>query len=180
MTPVKPTKAVGKNRTPQALRAPNPDKVCREPLKSQKSGTEKAHKHNFFDRPVTVRWGEESSRSGVQVSKICVLSSGIQGTYIFLSGYPTGKTGDRGDRTECHVPEFYVPSLGSEKNTQRKKHINTIFTGLSGDFGGTLFMCFFSPTRNEPKKTHKQHFGTHPVPGTIPQICLCLCAFFFP
>ena len=26
-------------------------------------------------------------------------------------------------------------------------------------------MCFFSPIRNDPKKTHKQIFGTHPVPG---------------
>ena len=26
-------------------------------------------------------------------------------------------------------------------------------------------MCFFSPIRNDPKKTHKQYFGTHPVPG---------------
>ena len=26
-------------------------------------------------------------------------------------------------------------------------------------------MCFFSPIRNDPKKTHKQLFGTHPVPG---------------
>ena len=40
-------------------------------------------------------------------------------------------------------------------------------------------MCFFSPIRNDPKKTHKQNFGTHPPsPGTIPQICLCLCVFF--
>ena len=28
-----------------------------------------------------------------------------------------------------------------------------------------MFMCFFSPIRNGPKKTHKQNFGTHPVPG---------------
>ena len=26
-------------------------------------------------------------------------------------------------------------------------------------------MCFFSPIRNDPKKTHKQNVGTHPVPG---------------
>ena len=24
---------------------------------------------------------------------------------------------------------------------------------------------FFLPLRNDPKKTHKQNFGTHPVPG---------------
>ena len=28
-----------------------------------------------------------------------------------MSGYLTGKTGDRGDRTEFYVPKFYVPFL---------------------------------------------------------------------
>ena len=26
-------------------------------------------------------------------------------------------------------------------------------------------MCFYSPIKNHPNKTHKQHFSTHPVPG---------------
>ena len=30
---------------------------------------------------------------------------------FFLSGYPTGKAGDRGDRTEFHVVKFYVSFL---------------------------------------------------------------------
>ena len=30
---------------------------------------------------------------------------------FLLSGYPTGKTGDRGDRTELYVRKFYVPFL---------------------------------------------------------------------
>ena len=63
-----------------------------------------------------------------------------------------------------------------------KKHINKSFKGLSRDLGGILFMCFlFSQIRNEKKK-QKQLFGVHPVPGvgTIPQICLCLCVFYFP
>ena len=28
-----------------------------------------------------------------------------------MSGYPTGRTGDRGDQTEFYVPKFYVPFL---------------------------------------------------------------------
>ena len=34
-----------------------------------------------------------------------------------------------------------------------------------GILGGILFVCFVSPTRNDQKKTPKQIFGTHPVPG---------------
>ena len=30
-----------------------------------------------------------------------------QGTQFVLPGYPTGKTGDRGDRTEFYVLKFY-------------------------------------------------------------------------
>ena len=52
---------------------------------------------------------------------------------------------------ELHDSES--PDFGSEKNTERKKHVNIIFTGLSRDLGGgTLFMCFFSPIRNDPRK----------------------------
>ena len=54
--------------------------------------------------------------------------------------------------------------LGSE-NTHKEKHINKMFTGLSRDFGGILWGFVFLPTRDDPKKTHKQLFGTHPVPG---------------
>ena len=39
---------------------------------------------------------------------------------------------------------------------KEEKHIfNKMFTGLSRDFGGNLFMCFFSsPIRNDPPKKH--------------------------
>ena len=40
-----------------------------------------------------------------------------------------------------------------------------MFTGLSRILGVILFMCFCSPIRNDPKKTHKQNFATHPVLG---------------
>ena len=37
-------------------------------------------------------------------------------------------------------------------------------------------MCIFSPIRNGPKKTHKQIFGTHPVPG---QSCKFVYVYVF-
>ena len=36
---------------------------------------------------------------------------------------------------------------------------------------------FFSPIRNDPKKTHKQIFGTHPVPGQSRKF-FYVCVFF--
>ena len=40
---------------------------------------------------------------------------GTQGIQSFLLGYPTGKVGDQGDRTEFCVPSFYVPFSLREK-----------------------------------------------------------------
>ena len=55
---------------------------------------------------------------------------------------------------------------------ERKKHIKKKtrkhnFHGIVPGFWGEFCLCvFFSPIRNDPKKkTHKQIFGTHPVPG---------------
>ena len=59
----------------------------------------------------------------------------------------------------------------------KKKHVKIFFTGLSRHLGGFLLMCFLLPHKEWPKKTHKQIFGTPPSPGTIPQICWCLCGF---
>ena len=61
----------------------------------------KAHKHKSF-WPVTVRWGGEVSRSGVQWSEIYVLSSEPK----VPSGYLTGKTGDLCDQKESYVLKF--------------------------------------------------------------------------
>ena len=49
-----------------------------------------------------------------------------------------------------------------KKKKTRKQNFHGIVPGF---LGGILFMCFSSPIRNDPKKTHKQLFGTHPVPG---------------
>ena len=67
------------------------------------------HKHKSF-WPVTVRWGGSLPVRCPGVKDLCA-SFGTQGTEVFLSGYPTEKTGDRGDRTEFYVLEFYVPFL---------------------------------------------------------------------
>ena len=49
---------------------------------------------------------------------------------------------------------------------------------VRGILGGILFMCFFSPIRNDPK--NKQTFATHPVLGHNPaHLFMFLCFFFF-
>ena len=71
--------------------------------------------------------------------------------------------------------------IGSEKKhikiRTRKQNFHGIVPAI---LGGILFTCFSPPQlRNDPKKK-KQIFGTPPSPGTIFQICLCLCVFSFP
>ena len=60
------------------------------------------------------------------------------------------------------------------------ENVNKIVTGLTWDFGGNFVYVFFSPIGNDPKrKTHKQNFGTHPVPGQ-PRKFVYVYVFFFP
>ena len=48
------------------------------------------------------------------------------------------------------VPTFSSFSdFRSEKNTERKKHVNRIFAGLSRDFGGDFVYVFFSLPQKE-------------------------------
>ena len=49
----------------------------------------------------------------------------------------------------------------------KKKTRKPTFHGIVAGFWGGFVYVFFSPTRNDPKKkkTHKQNFATHPVPG---------------
>ena len=65
------------------------------------------------------------------------------------------------------------------KDSERKKHVNKISMGLSRDFGGDFVYVFFLPLRNDPKKPHKQNFGTHPVPGQSRKF-VYVYVFFFP
>ena len=44
--------------------------------------------------------------------------------------------------------------MGKKKHI-RKKYINKMFTGLSRNFEGILFMCCFSPIRNDPNKKNR-------------------------
>ena len=82
---------------------------------------------------------------------------------------------------ECPTGCLRGPGLRSVQKVSRecprsvkKKHVN--FHGFSRNFGGDLFVRFFSPIMNSPQKTHKQNFVTHPVPR---QSCkfVCLCVF---
>ena len=52
---------------------------------------------------------------------------GTQGIQIFLSGFPTGRTSDRGHRKEFYVQKFYVPFLlPKEKKKNPHAHKNKI------------------------------------------------------
>ena len=65
------------------------------------------------------------------------------------------------------------------KKPPKKKHINKHFTELSRDFLGILFMLFFSPMRNDPKRHISRLLPPTQSPGTIPPNVLCLCDFSF-
>ena len=54
-----------------------------------------------------------------------------------------------------------------------------MFTGLSRDFGGNFVYVFFLAHKDWPEKTHKQIFGTHPVPGQSRKF-VYVYVFFFP
>ena len=80
--------------------------------------------------------------------------------------YPRSAIRDT-ENMESHNPESPIecvngerqisPKLGSEQKTHKeKKHVNKTFTGLSRDLGGNFVCVFFSPIRNDPKKTHKK------------------------
>ena len=74
-------------------------------------------------------------------------------------------------------------TFGSQDKThkEQKTHQQNIIVPRFG--GGLVYV--FPPIRNDRKHTHtqtnKQTTFWHPrSPRTIPQICLCLCAFSFP
>ena len=71
------------------------------------SGKKKAHKHKSF-------WPVTPPVTGLKV--LCTIF-GTQGREIFLSGYPTGRTSDRGDRKKFCVQKFYVPFLRPNDGT---------------------------------------------------------------
>ena len=48
--------------------------------------------------------------------------------------------------------EFGLTVFWEQKKPTKKKHLNNIFTGLSRNSLGILFMCFLSPMRNDPPK----------------------------
>ena len=67
---------------------------------------------------------------------------------------------------------------------ERKKHIKKKtrkqkFHGIVPGFLGNFVYVFSSPLRNDPKKTHKQIFGTHPVLGQSRKF-VYVYVFFFP
>ena len=102
------------------------NKVWRE-----NSGKRKAHKHKSFwlvTPPVT----GGVSRPGGQGSKFYVLSSEPKKHIFFLSGHPTARTGDRGDRKKFYVQEFYEPFLHPKKAPQSGPYVTDFRFGKRG------------------------------------------------
>ena len=63
-----------------------------------------------------------------------------------MSGYPTGRTGDRGDRKEFYVQKFYVPFLLPRNNLG--------FHSDGGIFKGRRYdrkQCFVRALELDPK-----------------------------
>ena len=74
-------------------------------------------------------------------------------------------------------PEFLdSPQIwGSEKKHIKKKTHKQNLHGIVPGF----CLCVFLPLSKDPKKTHKQNFGTHPVPGQSRKF-VYVCVFSFP
>ena len=67
--------------------------------------------------------------------------------------------------------------LGSEKKKKEtRKHS---FHGNVPGFGGEFCLCvFFSPIRNDLKKTHKHNFATRPILGQSHKLVYVFVFFF--
>ena len=73
--------------------------------------------------------------------------------------------------------ETFAEEILGAKKTHKEKRVNKIFTGLSRDFGGYFLYVFFSPIGNDPKKTHKQNFGTHQSRDNPVNLFMFMCFF---
>ena len=107
-----------------------------------------------------------------------------------MSGYPTGRTGDRGDQKKFYVQKFYVPSLsglqkgpaerGHVKNVKNRQKVSKSFSTLFDDFRAG------QKTSKIVKKCQKvfRHFSTifarHLFSGPFCNpLILCSLIFFF-
>ena len=77
---------------------------------------------------------------------------------------------------------LFLGGGGEGKKEHIKKKSKQNFHGIvPGFWGGGVCLCvFLCPTRNDPKKTHKQIFGTHPVPGQSRKFVYVYTCFPFP
>ena len=77
-------------------------------------------------------------------------------------------------------PPFPYPPFWERKKHINKKTRKQNFHGIVPGFLGDFCLCvFFSPIRNDPKKTHKQIFGTQPVPGQSREFVYVYVFFLF-
>ena len=69
------------------------------------------------------------------------------------------------------------PTLGA-KDKWRKKHINTIFTGMCRDFGGDFVYVFFSPKRNDPPKHANKYLTPSQSRDSPRNLFMFMCSSF--
>ena len=67
---------------------------------------------------------------------------------------------------------------GAKKHIKKKARKHN-FHGIVPGFWGGFCYLFFSPTRNDPKKTHRQIFATNPVPGQSRKFVYVYVFFLF-
>ena len=80
--------------------------------------------------------------------------------------------------TELLDPHPFTRKTPNPPEDIPTQKIDYVFLFLGIFLGG--FVCVFAPSYGMTSRTHKQNLTHPPSPGSIPQICLCLCVFSFP
>ena len=121
--------------------------------------------------------GELLNRFQGQIFKFtcqsAVLPVLVHGTWSFLANI-FGEPRDNLSWWTLNEPVFWERKKHKEKKT-RKQNVHGIVPGFWGDF---VYVFSPSPIRNDPKKTHKQMFATHPVPGQSRKFVHVYVCFF--
>ena len=92
--------------------------------------------------------------------------------YVFVWGCPNC------NMRKIRLTGLILSGIGHNRKINWRKTHKLIYMGLSRDFLGILFMHFL-PHMDDPTKTHKQMFATHPVPEHSPKF-VYVHAFSFP
>ena len=121
---------------------------------------------------------------GRRLWQCCLIMSAPCALYVacaFLLPFPGHGKDAPGVRPRC----WRKSQAGFGVFRERKKHIKNEtrkqnFHGIVPGFWGEFCLCVFLPHKEWAEKNTSTNFRHPPSPGTIPQICLCLCVFSFP